>query len=174
MKPMKTWWLFGFLRWGKLRPERMWQSNGRCYKPLDFGMWLRDPRKDSGGPDPMGDDAEYPCKPDIFEKTYGRVDEKPEEDAVFQSSTLDDAYFDRNQAATALARCAIRLGFRVGVKSDPEWPILFIDLPAGQVSWHLPAAELIGEWAEYAGEWDGHDLATKRDRVARFIAEIGE
>jgi hypothetical protein len=58
MKPMKTWWIFGFQRWGKLRPERTWRPNGKCYKSLAFGVWLRDSSKDSGGPDPLGDDAE--------------------------------------------------------------------------------------------------------------------
>jgi hypothetical protein len=115
---------------------------------------------------------EYPCKPDIFEKTYALVDDEPEEAVVFESSTLDDTYFDRNQAAMALARCAIRLGFRVGVKPDPEWPILFIDLPVGQVTWHIPSAELVGEWLDYVGEWDGHTLDEKRKRMDDFIATV--
>ena len=93
------------------------------------------------------------------------------EDTVFESSTLDDAYFDRSQAAMALARLASARGFVIGVKPAPDWPILFIDLPTGQVSWHIPAGELVGNWPEYAGEWDGHGLAAKRQRIADFITE---
>ena len=51
-----------------------------------------------------------------------------------QSSTLNDAYFDRNQAVMAMARMALQFGYRVGLKKHPEepdWPVLMIDLPTG-------------------------------------------
>lgn len=90
-------------------------------------------------------------------------------------SVPDEAYFDRNQAVLALARFALDSGHTVGLGIDPgepEWPVLYIDLPgAGQVSWHLPAAEVdIDAWPRYPGGWDGHDVAEKRLRLARFIA----
>ncbi len=89
-----------------------------------------------------------------------------------QSSTLQDAYFDRNQAVMALARMAIKAGYRAGLKRDPnepDWPVLMIDLPTGQTGWHLPKDEIIGEWPEYEGEWDGHSLEEKRARIDRFL-----
>jgi hypothetical protein len=46
-------------------------------------------------------------------------------------------------AVQAAAVMAVKLGYRVGVKDDPEWPILYIDLPTGQVFWHLPSSELV-------------------------------
>ena len=97
---------------------------------------------------------------------------------TLQSSTFTDAYFDRNQAALALARLAQAVGYSVGValeaaNPDPEWPILYVDLPTGQVSWHIPAAELVGEWPAYSSAWDGHDLATKRERIREFIEDAG-
>ena len=91
-----------------------------------------------------------------------------------QSSTLDDAYFDRNQAVMALAKLARQQGYKTGVHVDPnepEWPVLMIDLPSGQVGWHLPKQELLGQWPEYAQAWDGHDLEEKRRRMAGFIAD---
>ena len=103
------------------------------------------------------------------------TDNKPpvvtgEPETINESSTLDDAYFDRNQSVMALAKMARYIGHTVGVnRADPEWPILFIDLPTGQVSWHIKASELKGEWPEYEGTWDGHDLATKRARVATYM-----
>ncbi len=89
-----------------------------------------------------------------------------------QSSTLDDAYFDRNQAVMALGRMAQSLGYNVGLKTDPkepDWPVLMIDLPTGQVGWHLPKDEVVGDWPEYDGEWDGHSLDEKRKRIHAFI-----
>lgn len=92
-----------------------------------------------------------------------------------QSSTLEDAYFDRNQAVQVLAAMAMALGHRVGLKADPEepaWPVLYVDLPTGQVSWHLPIEEVtIEDWPVYEGAWDGHTLGTKRARITRFLAE---
>lgn len=89
-----------------------------------------------------------------------------------QSSTLDDAYFDRNQAVMALGRMALKLGYRAGLKEDPnepDWPVLMIDLPTGQVGWHLPRKEIVGQWPYYEGEWDGHSLEEKRRRLEEFI-----
>jgi len=92
-----------------------------------------------------------------------------------QSSTLDDAYFDRNQAVMAFGKLAQKLGYKVGLKVDPkepDWPVLMIDLPTGQVGWHLPKDEIIGQWPEYEGEWDGHSLEEKRNRLAEFIKSL--
>ncbi|XCN71688.1 MAG: hypothetical protein Q3M24_15410 [Candidatus Electrothrix aestuarii] len=96
-----------------------------------------------------------------------------EEQQINQSSTLDDAYFDRNQAVQALAKLARQRGMKVGLHRDPDapgWPVLMIDLPTGQVGYHLPEKEVVGEWPEYEKGWDGHSLAEKRERVARFLA----
>lgn len=89
-------------------------------------------------------------------------------------SRPDEAYFDRNQLALAYARLAQEKGWTVGLGLDPDepdWPVLYIDTPEGQVSWHLPANEVnIEDWPGYEGQWDGHDLAVKRDRLARLIS----
>lgn len=92
-----------------------------------------------------------------------------------QSSTLDDAYFDRNQAVQAMARLAAAKGFRAGLRTDPnepDWPVLMIDLPTGQVGWHLPKAEIVGTWPEYLDPWDGHSLEEKRKRVRAFLDSV--
>ncbi len=90
-----------------------------------------------------------------------------------QSSGIDEAYLDRNQAVQLLARAAQSLGWQMGVRIDPDepgWPVLMIDLPSGQVSWHIKADELVGMWHAYQGEWDGHSLDEKRRRMAAEIA----
>ena len=87
-------------------------------------------------------------------------------------STPDEAYLDRNLAVQVMAKMALQLGCRVGVRErEEEWSILYIDLPTGQVSWHIPASELIGDFRDYEGEWDGHDLEMKRRRVIRFLED---
>lgn len=94
-----------------------------------------------------------------------------------QSSTLNDAYFDRNQAVMALAKLAMQQGYKVGIRIDPnepDWPVLMIDLPSGQVGWHLPKNELAGTWPEYDKAWDGHNLNEKRRRLAHFLANESE
>ncbi len=91
-----------------------------------------------------------------------------------QSSTLEDAYLDRNQAVMALAKMALAQGYQVGLchdKDEPDWPVLMIDLPSGQVGWHLPAKEIVGNWPQYPGKWDGHSLAEKRRRMEAFLSE---
>lgn len=94
-----------------------------------------------------------------------------------QSSTLDDAYFDRNQLALAFARLAAEKGWSHGLRQDPaapDWPVLYVDIPGhGQVSWHLPRAEVLGHWPAYPGTWDGSDLAEKRRRLAAYLSQTG-
>lgn len=86
-------------------------------------------------------------------------------------SVPEEAYFDRNQSVQAFAMCCMRLGYHVGIKSDPKWSILYIDLPTGQVSWHLPNTEIVRKFPRYNGNWDGHDVQEKRDRLRKFIEE---
>ena len=90
-----------------------------------------------------------------------------------QSSTLEEAYFDRNQAVMVLARFAQQLGYSVGLGVDtqePDWPVLIVTLPDGsQVSWHLPKDELVGRWPFHPWGWDGHDLEMKRKRIGDFL-----
>lgn len=52
---------------------------------------------------------------------------------------------------------------------DPEWHgAVYIDLPAGQVSWHyhVSQAHLFDGLPAYAGAWDGHDTPEKYRRLA--------
>src|ERR1700722_6026356 len=63
--------------------------------------------------------------------------------------------------------CALEAGYPAGVRIDPaepEWPVAFIHLPSGQVSWHMQA---------YPDVWDGHDTSEKYRRCRQFIQEHG-
>ena len=78
----------------------------------------------------------------------------------------DGAYHERNQVVAALAKM-----FPAGVAVDPDepdWPVLYIDLPDGQVSWHFQRSEAIDLLAgipKYDGEWDGHSTEEKYTRL---------
>jgi len=84
-------------------------------------------------------------------------------------SKPDEAYLDRNLCVQVIARMAQKLGYNVGIKENGDWPILYIDLPTGQVSWHIPKADIAGISPEYHKEWDGHDVEIKRMRLIEFI-----
>jgi hypothetical protein len=54
-------------------------------------------------------------------------------------------------------------GYQAGIRIDPsqpEWPVVYIALPQGQISWHMP---------QFPDAWDGHDTPTKYARVRAFI-----
>lgn len=89
----------------------------------------------------------------------------------------DAAYAERDKCLVLLALMAQRLGLKVGMglhidkpgeEWDAEWRnILFIELPAGQVSWHIHDSE--AHWfyfvGAYDGVWDGHTTDEKYQRV---------
>lgn len=57
---------------------------------------------------------------------------------------------------------AIQVGYPVGIRIDPdapEWPVIYIELPTGQVSWHMP---------QHESDWDGHTTEDKYQRIAAF------
>ena len=87
----------------------------------------------------------------------------------FQSEP-DEAYVDRNLAVQVLAILANQKGYQIGIRNrEDDWPILYVELPTGQVSWHIPKDEIVALLPDYPGEWDSHDLKEKRDRLRRFL-----
>ena len=87
------------------------------------------------------------------------------------------AYSERNRAVIMFAKIANRLGLRAGVglddntSWDDEWGnVVYIDLPEGQVSWHIAPSEvhLLEGLPKYEGEWDG----TYRKNEDNFIKGI--
>lgn len=53
----------------------------------------------------------------------------------------------------------LQAGFRFDPK-EPEWPVAFIELPTGQVSWHI---------APHPIEWDGHTTEEKYRRIKAWF-----
>jgi len=90
------------------------------------------------------------------------------------SDSKDDAYFDRNQAILLAAKLAQQQGYIVGIAKDPkepDWPVVMLDLPTGQVGWHISKKELTLQLPDYQKAWDGHNLKDKRQRLQNFLEQ---
>ena len=87
----------------------------------------------------------------------------------------DEIYSDRDKLLSQLARMAFEQGYTVGLGIDESVPdiwqhVIFIELPTGQVSWHLLEDEL--EWftflPDYNDVWDGHSKIEKYNRILKY------
>lgn len=96
--------------------------------------------------------------------------------AKFESDSKDEAYYDRNLAIQLAAYLAYRDGFNVGVRDrDSDWPIIQIELPTGQITYHIPKDELLllneRRFREPALPWDGHSLRVKQERIKQYLSQ---
>jgi hypothetical protein len=58
---------------------------------------------------------------------------------------------------------AVECGMAVGIRIDPaepEWPVVYIELPTGQVSWHMP---------QHPVPYDGHTTEEKYRRIQEYV-----
>jgi hypothetical protein len=81
-----------------------------------------------------------------------------ERDAL--KTKVDSVYSERNRLAAAFARMALAAGFKAGKGVDPDetkWPVIYVETPNGQVSWHIANhdADILKGLPEYEGRWDG-------------------
>lgn len=80
---------------------------------------------------------------------------------INQEEAAND-YESRNLSVIHAIALAMGLGLEAGFRIDPkepEWPVAFIELPTGQVSWHLP---------QHIKEWDNHTTQEKWSRILEF------
>lgn len=78
----------------------------------------------------------------------------------------DGAYRERAQMVVALAKV-----FPSWVNTDPaepDWPVLYVQFPTGQASWHFsPADRALLDGITVGGPaWDGHTTEEKYERIA--------
>jgi hypothetical protein len=83
------------------------------------------------------------------------------------------AYRERARLVAYLAACyPSEIVEQAGQFAD-EWPVIFVDTPAGQLSWHLSRADLdlFSHVRAFIGEspWDGHTTEEKYERLAELI-----
>lgn len=67
------------------------------------------------------------------------------------------------RAVSAAVDAGLKAGFRID-PGEPEWPVAYIELPANQVSWHLP---------QHPIAWDGHDTPEKYARCRAYREAMG-
>lgn len=102
------------------------------------------------------------------------------------TASKDNAYRERNRCVAGLVFMAKQLGWTYGMAmhdpADEKWEadwrhIVFIDLPTGQVSWHLHDSEVWTLFPDplplYDPPWDGHTTEEKYRRLAA-LAELSD
>jgi hypothetical protein len=86
--------------------------------------------------------------------------------------SIEDVYEDRNTLVEAFAHAAHSLGFEACYYVHDEWAVIVVELPTGQVSWHVrPDPSNIPDWLpERDGEhvFDGHSRDEKNERLRQF------
>ena len=86
----------------------------------------------------------------------------------------DKAYRER---AALVAFLAARYPAEIR-DAGSEWPVVYVDTPAGQMSWHISRDDLQLfqhlEWSNRvaAAKWDGHTTEVKYERLAELTAGI--
>jgi hypothetical protein len=87
---------------------------------------------------------------------------------------VDNAYRERNDVVLGFAALASRYGWLVGVSHDDRdtcWPVLMIETPFGQMSWHLPKGDLPSSIPACSKEWDGHNTDEKYNRLRDLVKD---
>lgn len=88
----------------------------------------------------------------------------------------NSAYAERNKLVAALSKlfpASLELAVSgVNEPIDPEWKwVVIIDLPTGQVSWHIKTSEfpMFGHLLCGTGrKWDGHTTEQKYERLSNL------
>lgn len=99
-------------------------------------------------------------------------------------AALDNAYDERNRVVAGLARLALDNGYAAWLGKhqgeaaedqkawDPGWEnVVYVNLPTGQLSWHLHDSHLpffAFLRVDETGKWDGHSTIQKYDRLDAF------
>ncbi|MCF0055533.1 hypothetical protein [Dyadobacter sp. CY356] len=79
---------------------------------------------------------------------------------------LNSVYTERMICVCLLAKLSQRLGYEVVVRpaKEAEWAVIYIQLPEGQLSWHISDHDMhlfesfpISENAQWDGTWNGRN-----------------
>jgi hypothetical protein len=76
-------------------------------------------------------------------------------------------YRERHHAIAHLAAIYPAVMVLNGDPEEPDWPVLYLTLPTGQVSWHIAPRDMdLFRHVPIGGqEWDGHDVVEKYRRL---------
>lgn len=106
------------------------------------------------------DDGEPLWPPTDEQKAEALKDLK---EILVELEPLDQHYEARYMVVLIAMAMAYVAGLEAGFRLDPaepDWPVAYIELPTGQVSWHMPA---------HKREWDGHTTEEKYERIRRYV-----
>lgn len=100
-------------------------------------------------------DSEHPIEKEDVRKGLAKALQEAE-------AKINKIYRERLIAAVGMAKMAIEAGYAAGLGRDitkeEGWDIvLYVDTPAGQVSWHIAKddLDLVVDVPAYTGKWDG-------------------
>jgi len=94
------------------------------------------------------------------------------------SEELNKVYAERDMCVALIARMANLLGWKTditqhqGEEWEDEWRnVVIIQLPTGQVSWHIHDSEKewFSEIRTFLLQWDGHTTEEKYRRVLAMV-----
>lgn len=84
--------------------------------------------------------------------------------AVRQADEVKDYELRNKGILTAMVTC-LAIGYPAGVRFDPqepEWPVVYMELPTGQISYHIP---------QFPEAWDNHTVEEKNARLESFVTD---
>lgn len=88
--------------------------------------------------------------------------------SVILEADAENRYDYRNILVYEAVALALRSNLKAGIRIDlkePEWPVAYIELPTGQITYHLP---------QHGAPWDNHTTEIKNTRIKQFVADIAE
>lgn len=91
----------------------------------------------------------------------------------------DDVYRERARLVAHLASLYPSV-LAYSDPAEPDWPVLTVNAPTGQMSWHISPddLDLFGHVEQVTDTddprviWDGHTTEQKYDRLALLIREV--
>lgn len=83
---------------------------------------------------------------------------------------IDEVYSERSRLVAFLA--ALYPSALGTDPTEPDWPVVYVDTPAGQLSWHIAPADVRFFAHVPRNEsvvWDGHTTPEKYERLQQLI-----
>lgn len=130
-------------------------------------------------------ESEYHCEFDLDKvKSFISKVEKEAEERAYQRAveevgkSKDDAYHERDMLVCALSKLFPSYLARHDEKEEWEddwrW-IVYIEIPTGQVSWHIHDSEIemFDHLEVKENNWDGHNTERKYQRLSKLQAFKG-
>lgn len=112
-------------------------------------------------------------------KTAEMAHAEAEKDVARAKAELEHVKAERDKAygerADLVAYLTANYPSVIDDTGDPDWPIVFVSTPSGQMSWHIARSDL-GAFRHVPhvenATWDGHDTPEKYRRLAELTRTV--